>query len=65
VAGNLVRQDIEKSLILLSFLTSLSISWTGLLGILGARDRWEMLVQDRCALGDRGDDQGIPKQTRS
>ena len=29
----------EKSLILLSFLTSLSISWTGLLGIQGARDR--------------------------
>ena len=42
----------EKSLILLSFLTSLFISWTGLLGILGARDRWEMLVQDRCTLGE-------------
>ena len=53
----------EKSLILLSFLTSLLISWTGLLGILGARDRWEMLVQGRCALGERGGDQGIPEQT--
>ena len=53
----------EKSLILLSFLTSLFISWTGLLGILGARDRWEMLVQGRCALGERGDEQGIPKET--
>ena len=46
----------EKSLILLSFLTSLSISWTGLLGIRGARDRRETLVQGRCALGDRGVD---------
>jgi len=55
----------EKSLILLSFLTSLFISWTGLLGILGARDRRETLVQGRCALGDRGVDQGMPKQTRS
>ena len=54
-----------KSLILLSFLTSLFISWTGLLGILGARDRRETLVQGRCALGDRGVDQGMPKQTRS
>ena len=60
-----MRQDIEKSLILLSFLTSLLISWTGLLGILGARDRWEMLVEGRCALGERGGDQGIPKQTGS
>ena len=43
----------KKSLILLSFLTSLLISWTGLLRILGARDRWEMLVQGRCALGEK------------
>ena len=42
----------EKTLILPSLLTSLLISWTGLLGILGARDRREMLVQDRCALGE-------------
>jgi len=42
----------EKSLMPFSFLTSLFISWTGLLGILGARDRWEMVVQDRCALGE-------------
>ena len=41
------------------------VSNTGPLGVLGARDRWEMLVQGRCALGDRGDDQGIPKQTGS
>ena len=60
-----MRQDIEKSLILLSFLTSLSISWTGLLGIRGARDRREISVEGICALGERGDDQGIPKQTRS
>ena len=59
----MVRQDIEKSLILLSFLPLLLISWPGLLGIRGARDRWEMLVQGTCALGERGDDQGIPKQT--
>ena len=52
----------EKSLILLSFLTSLFISWTGLLGILGARDRWEMSVQCICALSKRGGDQGIPKK---
>ena len=39
----------EKSLMPFSFLTSLFITWTGLLGILGARDRWEMLVQERCA----------------
>ena len=64
-AGNLVRQDMEKSLMLLSFPPLLLISWTGLLGILGARDRREMLVQGRCALGDRGVDQGMPKQTRS
>ena len=39
--------------LVLSFLTSLLISWTGLLGIRGARDRWEMLVQGRCALGEK------------
>ena len=53
----------EKSLMPFSFLTSLFITWTGHLGILGARDRWEMLVQGTCALGERGDDQGIPEQT--
>lgn len=53
----------EKFLILLSFLTSLFISWTELLGILGARERWEMSVQGTCALGERGGDQGIPEQT--
>ena len=46
----------EKSLILLSFLTSLFINWIGLLENVGARDRRETLVQGRCALGDRGVD---------
>lgn len=57
-----MRQDIEKSLMPFSFLTSLFITWTGLLGIRGARDRWEMLVQGKCALGEREGDQGIFKQ---
>ena len=52
----------EKTLILLSFLPLLLISWPGLLGILGARDRWEMSVQCTCALSKRGGDQGIPKK---
>ena len=43
----------EKSLMPFSFLTSLFITWTGLLGILGPRDRWEMLVQERCALDEK------------
>ena len=43
----------EKTLIHLSFLTSLFIIWIGLSRILGARDRWEMLVQGGCALGEK------------
>ena len=43
----------EKSLIVLSFLTSLFINWTGLLGILGARDRREVLVQERYTLDEK------------
>jgi len=39
------------------------VSDTVHLGILGARDRRDISVQGRCALGERGDDQGIPKQT--
>ena len=39
------------------------VSDTVHLGILCARDMWEMLVQGRCALGERGGDQGIPEQT--
>ena len=41
------------------------VSDTVHLGILAARDWWEMLVQGTYALGERGGDQGIPKQTGS